>query len=66
MKDGISSGLVAWKLVRSIRTSQLTAAEEREMQALNPKSLDELREELEEQKFLNGGQSHEHGQHEHH
>jgi hypothetical protein len=36
------------------------------MQALNPKSPDELEEEQEEQEFLNGGQSHEHAQHEHH
>ena len=51
----------SWKLVHFIRhLPRLTAAEEREMQAMNPKSPDELKEEQEEQKFLNGDQSHEH------
>jgi len=57
----------SWKLVRFIRhLPQLTADEEREMQALNPKSLDELKEEQEERDFLNGDQSHEHAEHHHH
>jgi hypothetical protein len=57
----------SWKLVRFIRhLPQLTAAEEREIEALNPKSLDELKEEQEEEEFLNGGQSHEHALREHH
>ena len=54
----------SWKLVRFIRhLPHLTAEEEREMQALNPKSPDELKEEQEERDFLNGDQSHEHTQH---
>jgi len=57
----------SWKLVQFIRhLPQLTAQEEREMQALNPKSPDELKEEQEEREFLNGGPSHEHTEHEHH
>jgi mono/diheme cytochrome c family protein len=57
----------SWKLVRFIRhLPQLTADEEREMQALNPKSPEELREEQEERDFLNGDQSHEHPEHHHH
>jgi mono/diheme cytochrome c family protein len=57
----------SWKLVRFIRhLPQLTADEEREMQALNPKSPDELKEEQEERDFLNGDQSHEHAEHHHH
>ena len=57
----------SWKLVRFIRhLPQLTADEEREMQALNPKSPDELKEEQEERDFLNGDQSHEHTEQHHH
>jgi len=57
----------SWKLVRFIRhLPQLTADEEREMQALNPKSPDELKEEQDERDFLNGDQSHEHAEHHHH
>ena len=57
----------SWKLVRFIRhLPKLTAEEEAEMQKLNPKSPDELKEEQEEEEFLNGDQSHEHTQHEHH
>jgi mono/diheme cytochrome c family protein len=57
----------SWKLVRFIRhLPHLTAEEEREMETLNPKSPQELKEEQEEREFLNGGQSHEHTQHEHH
>jgi mono/diheme cytochrome c family protein len=57
----------SWKLVRFIRhLPKLTAGEEREMEALNPKSPDELKEEREERDFLNGGQSHEQTPHKHH
>ena len=57
----------SWKLVHFIRhLPQLTADEEREMQALNPKSPDELKEEQEERDFLNGDQTHEHAEHHHH
>ncbi len=57
----------SWKLVRFIRhLPKLTAGEEREMEALNPKSPEELKEEQEEREFLNGDQSHEHRAHEHH
>jgi hypothetical protein len=45
---------------------QVTAEEEREMQSLNPKSPDELKEEQEEKEFLNGEEPHEHTEHEHH
>jgi hypothetical protein len=57
----------SWKLVRFIRhLPQLSGEEEREMQSLNPKSPDELQEEQEEKEFLNGGEPHEHTEHEHH
>jgi mono/diheme cytochrome c family protein len=57
----------SWKLVRFIRhLPKLTAEEEQEMETLNPKGPEELREEEEERKFLNGEQSDEHAQHEHH
>jgi mono/diheme cytochrome c family protein len=57
----------SWKLVRFIRhLPQITAAEELEMQGLNPKSPDELKEEQEEKEFLNGAEPHEHTEHEHH
>jgi mono/diheme cytochrome c family protein len=57
----------SWKLVRLIRhLPKLTAEEEREMQDMNPKSREELKEEQEERDFLNGVQSHEQKQHKHH
>jgi mono/diheme cytochrome c family protein len=57
----------SWKLVRFIRhLPRLTAEEEREMEELNPKSPDELKEEQDERNFLNGGQSHEQTSHQHH
>ncbi len=57
----------SWKLVRFIRhLPKLTPEEEEGMKELNPKSPEELKEEQEEREFLNGGQSHEHKQHEHH
>jgi mono/diheme cytochrome c family protein len=59
--------LDSWKLVRFVRhLPELTPQEEHEMQGLNPKSPDELKEEQEEKEFLNGGQSHEHTEHHHH
>ncbi len=58
--------LDSWKLVRFIRhLPRLTAQEELDMQKLNPKSPDELKEEQEENEFLNGGTPHEHA-HQHH
>lgn len=57
----------SWKLVRFIRhLPKLTPDEEQEMETLNPKSPDELKEEQEEREFLNGGQPHEKERHEHH
>lgn len=45
----------SWKLVRFIRhLPQLTWEEQQEMQKLNPKSSDEIKEEEEEEKFLKG------------
>jgi len=45
----------SWKLIVFIRhLPQLTPAEEREMEALNPKGPAEKEEELEEDQFLNG------------
>jgi len=50
----------SWKLVHFIRhLSRLTDAEKREMQKLNPKSPDELKEEKEEEEFLKGGETNE-------
>ena len=47
----------SWKLVLLIRhLSQLTAEEEDQMKRMNPKSLEELEEEQEEEQFLNEGQ----------
>ena len=47
----------SWKLVLFVRhLPQLTAAEEREMVALNPKGSAEKQEEQEEEQFLNEGQ----------
>jgi mono/diheme cytochrome c family protein len=57
----------SWKLVRFIRhLPQLTAEEEREMQSMNPKTPDDLKEEQEERDFLNGENPHEQTEHEHH
>jgi mono/diheme cytochrome c family protein len=45
----------SWKLVHFIRhLPQLTPQEKREMERMNPKSPDELKEEQEEEKFLKG------------
>jgi mono/diheme cytochrome c family protein len=57
----------SWKLVHFIRhLPQLTADEEKEMQELNPKSPDDLKEEQQERDFLNGDTPNEHAPHEHH
>jgi hypothetical protein len=57
----------SWKLVRFIRhLPKLSPEEEREMETLNPRSPEELKEEQEERDFLNGDQSNEHTQPEHH
>jgi mono/diheme cytochrome c family protein len=57
----------SWKLVRFIRhLPQVTAEEEREMQSLNPKTPDELKEEQEEREFLNGENPHDETEHHHH
>jgi len=48
----------SWKLVVFIRhLPKLTPAEEREMEALNPKGPGEKKEEQEEEQFLNEGQA---------
>jgi hypothetical protein len=57
----------SWKLVHFIRhLPQLTAQEKSEMEKLNPKSPDELREEQEEEKFLKGEDSNATNKHHHH
>ena len=49
----------SWKLVHFIRhLPQLTDAEKAQMQKLNPKTLQELKEELEDEQFLKGEDSH--------
>lgn len=56
----------SWKLVRFIRhLPQLSAQEELDMQGMNPKSPDELREEQEEKDFLNGAKPNEPKPHHH-
>ena len=50
----------SWKLVHFIRhLPQLTAEEKKEMEKLNPKGPDDLKEEEEERKFLKGEDTHE-------
>jgi hypothetical protein len=45
-----------WHLVHFIRElPRLTPERVEQMKAMNPRSMDELRQELEEQKFLEGG-----------
>ncbi len=57
----------SWKLVHFIRhLPQLTLEEKQEMQKLNPKGPDDLKEEEEEKKFLEGqgeAETHEHHHH---
>lgn len=56
----------SWKLVRFIRhLPNVTPQELLEMDKLNPKSPDELKEEQEEKEFLNGDQPHEPTPHHH-
>ncbi len=51
----------SWKLVLFFRhLPRLTAVEEREMEALNPKAPEEKQEEQEEEQFLNGGEPDKH------
>jgi hypothetical protein len=57
----------SWKLVHFIRhLPKLSAEEEKQMEAANPRSPDDLKEEKEERKFLNGDESSENTQHQHH
>ena len=58
----------SWKLVHFIRhLPQMSFQEKKEMEKLNPRTPDELREEEEEQKFLNGEDTHEQpAEHQHH
>jgi mono/diheme cytochrome c family protein len=58
----------SWKLVHFIRhLPQMSFQEKKEMEKLNPRTPDELREEEEEQKFLNGEDTHEQPtEHQHH
>jgi mono/diheme cytochrome c family protein len=58
----------SWKLVHFIRhLPALTVEEKKEMEKLNPKSPDELKEEEEEEKFLKGEETNEHPiEHHHH
>jgi mono/diheme cytochrome c family protein len=54
----------SWKLVHFIRhLPKLSAEEEKQMEAANPRSPDELKEEEEERNFLNGDQTNENAQH---
>jgi len=57
----------SWKLVHFIRhLPQLTLAEKQEMEKLNPKAPDDLKEEEEEKKFLEGqGEANPHEHHHH-
>ncbi len=57
----------SWKLVHFIRhLPQLTLAEKQEMEKLNPKAPDDLKEEEEEKKFLQGeGEANVHEHHHH-
>ena len=57
----------SWKLVRFIRhLPKLTSQEEREMEAMNPKSPEDLKEEQAEREFLSGGEPNEQKPHKHH
>ena len=56
----------SWKLVRFIRhLPSLTWEEKKEMQQMNPKSPDEIKEEQEEEKFLKGETTNEPQSHHH-
>ena len=57
----------SWKLVCFIRhLPSLSQEELREMEALNPKTREDLEEERQEQEFLRGGSSSESGSSHHH
>ena len=57
----------SWKLVRFIRhLPQLTVEEKKEMEKMNPKSPDDLKEEEEEERFLKGEDSNAHPVEHHH
>lgn len=57
----------SWKLVGFIRhLPQLTFEERKQMEKLNPKGPEELKEEEEEEKFLNGESANEPHEHQHH
>jgi mono/diheme cytochrome c family protein len=54
--DPVDNDQGTWKLVAFIRhLPKLSEQERMEMEHLNPKSPDEMREEMEEDQFLNGG-----------
>ena len=53
---GADSDDASWKLVHFIgHLPKLTTEEEEEMESLNPKAPDEMKEDKDEQQFLNGG-----------
>ncbi len=55
---GEDSDDASWKLVHFIRhLPKLTPEEEAEMESLNPKGPDEMKEDKDEEQFLNGGSS---------
>ena len=57
----------SWKLVHFIRhLPRLTTEEKKQMEKLNPKSPDEIREEQEEERFLRGQDNNEPGPEHHH
>ena len=54
--DGGDNDIESWKLVAFLRhLPKLTPEEETEMERLNPKGPDEMKEEMDEEKFLIGG-----------
>ena len=56
--NGGGNDLDTWKLVHFIRRlNDLTPEQLKEMEALNPRSPAEIQEELEDQKFLSGGET---------
>ena len=57
----------SWKLVRFIRhLPQLTTEEKKEMEKLNPKGPDDIKEEQDEERFLRGEDIHEEPSEQHH
>jgi mono/diheme cytochrome c family protein len=67
--DNPNDAALGWQLVHFIRhMPRLSPAELQKMEALNPRSPEEFRQQLEEQRFLQGGEPpapppHEHGEH---